>query len=205
MVFSNSISEQRNLHYLNRIQTSVELLSQSLDEVLIISRVQEPTGLDLDKLCRNLVAEIRAIATQLEKQATLQQCYATQSQPIPESLSTDTAKPTDPRLSQVFQFIEANYHQPITLDDVAQAVGYSPAYLTDLMRRQTGQPVYQWIVERRMAVACSLLLETDQSVEKIAQSVGYRYTGCFFRQFRQSFGTTPKVWRKENRIQASAM
>lgn len=147
---------------------------------------------------------LKAIATQLEKQATQKQWYVAQSQPVQESLSTDTNKPTDPRLNQVFQFIEANYDRPITLDDVAQAVGYSPAYLTDLMRRQTGQPIYQWIVQRRMTVACSLLRETNQSVEQIAQSVGYRYTGCFFRQFRQSFGTTPKVWRKENRLQGSA-
>jgi AraC-like DNA-binding protein len=73
---------------------------------------------------------------------------------------------------------------------------------TDLMRRQTGKTVHQWIVEYRMAKACSLLLETNQSVEQIAEAVGYQYVGCFFRQFRISFGTTPQVWRNGHRIES---
>lgn len=147
---------------------------------------------------------LRAIATRLEKQVTQKQWYAKQS------LSTDTAEPkqlqssfaSDSQIGQVFQFIETNYHQPISLSDVAQAVGYSPAYLTDLMRRQTGQSIHRWIVERRMKAACFLLSNSDQSVEQIAQSVGYRYPGCLFRQFRKSFGITPQIWRQENRVQS---
>lgn len=107
--------------------------------------------------------------------------------------------PTNPNLSEVFQFIEANYQQPITLCDVAQAVGYSPAYLTDLVRRQTGKTVNQWIVERRMEEVCRLLVETNQTANEIALSVGYQNDGHFFRQFRQYHGTTPQVWRNWQR------
>ncbi len=102
-------------------------------------------------------------------------------------------------LSEVFPFIEANYHQPIGLCEVAQAVGYSPAYLTDLMRRQTGQTLNRWIVERRIKAACSLLLESTHTVEQIAEAVSYRYAGCFFRQFRRSLGMSPQVWRNTQR------
>jgi YesN/AraC family two-component response regulator len=147
---------------------------------------------------------LRAIAAQFEKQTVLRHWYATQSQQVPQPLSADTATaaapqsifPSVPQLSEVFNFIEANYQQPITLSGVAQAVGYSPAYLTDLVRRQTGQTVNRWIVERRMAAACSLLLETDRSVDQIATAVGYQNTGHFFRQFRQYHRTTPCAWRK---------
>ncbi|MBW4562709.1 MAG: response regulator [Mojavia pulchra JT2-VF2] len=155
---------------------------------------------------------LEAIAAQLEKRATQKQLYTVESQQVPKPKSAKTAKslnpqsllPSDPHFREVFQFIEANYHQPVGLTDVAQAVGYSAAYLTDLVRRQTGQTVHQWIAKRRMAAACSLLLETNQSIEQIAEAVGYRYAGCFFRQFRISFGMTPQVWRKAQRIQSSA-
>ncbi|MEH2084227.1 MAG: response regulator [Nostoc sp.] len=150
-----------------------------------------------------------AIATRLKKQATMQQCYIVQSQRVPEPQSTDTAKsvdpqsllPTCPQLKEVFDFIEANYYQSITLSNVAQAVGYSAAYLTDLVRRQTGKPVNHWIVERRMAAVRALLLETNQSANQIAEAVGYQNEGHFFRQFRQYHGTTPQVWRKAQHIQ----
>jgi AraC-like DNA-binding protein len=105
-----------------------------------------------------------------------------------------------PQVNQVFEFIEVNYHQQIKVDDIAKAVGYSPTYLTDLMRRQTGQSLYRWITHRRMIEACRLLSETDQSIEQIAEAIGYQYVTCFFRQFRLSFKVTPQVWRKENRL-----
>jgi AraC-like DNA-binding protein len=108
-------------------------------------------------------------------------------------------------LDQVFKFIEANYQQSIGLNDVAQAVGYSPAYLTDLVRRQTGQPVHDWIIERRLTEACRLLRETTDSASRIAEITGYQTTGYFFRQFRQRHGTTPRVWRKiqQTKMQSS--
>lgn len=152
---------------------------------------------------------LEAITTRLEKQATMRQCYVAQPQQVPEPQNTDTDTSTDsqsllptcPQLKEVFGFIEANYYQSITLCDVAQAVGYSAAYLTDLVRRQTGKPVNHWIVERRMAAVRTLLLETNQSANQIAEAVGYQNEGHFFRQFRQYHGTTPKAWRKTQQIQ----
>ncbi|BAZ10607.1 AraC family transcriptional regulator [Calothrix sp. NIES-4071] len=110
-----------------------------------------------------------------------------------------TAFASDALLNQVFEFINNNYHQAITLCDVALAVGYSGAYLTDLVRRQTGKTVNHWILERRMIAARALLLETNQSANQIALAVGYQHEGHFFRQFRQHHGTTPQAWRKTQR------
>ncbi|GET44092.1 response regulator transcription factor [Microseira wollei] len=151
---------------------------------------------------------LKAIATQLEKQRLLTQWYAKQSESVREPPSIDTVTswanpepilPSDPQLCEVFRFIEANYHRQIALGDVAQAVGYSPAYLTNLMRRQTGQTVQRWIIQRRMAAAGYLLLETDQVVGQIAAKVGYQHQVHFFRQFRQLHGTTPQAWRSAHR------
>lgn len=99
-------------------------------------------------------------------------------------------------LNKVFDFIESNYQYGIGLVEVAQFVGYSPAYLTDSVRRQTGRPVHDWIIERRMTEACRLLRETNYSASRIAEVTGYQTPGYFFRQFRQRYGTTPQAWRK---------
>lgn len=108
-----------------------------------------------------------------------------------------TAFPECTQLANVFQYIEANYHRAITLTDIAQAVGYSPAYLTDLVRRQTGQTVHAWLVTRRMQAARLLLMETQLSVNEIARTTGYSSECNFFRQFRQIHGMSPKVWRQD--------
>lgn len=151
---------------------------------------------------------LKAIAVQLEKQTLLQQWYIAKSQPVQDSPIVDTTAfaavpqlflPSEPPFIEVFRFIEANYHRPIALGDVAQAVGYSPAYLTNLIRRQTGRTVLRWIIERRMAAARALLLETNQIVEQIATQVGYHHVVHFFRQFRQFHGTSPQAWRTAHR------
>lgn len=103
------------------------------------------------------------------------------------------------QVKAVFHFIATHYQHSISLCDVAKAVGYSPAYLTDLVRRETGSTVNQIIKVYRLTRASSLLLATDRTVSQIAESVGYQNTNYFFRQFRQYYGTTPKVWRESQR------
>jgi AraC-like DNA-binding protein len=110
----------------------------------------------------------------------------------------------EPQLKKVFEYIEENYHNAIGLCDVAQTLGYSTAYLTDFVRRKTGQTVNQWIISRRLSEACHLLLTTNQSIESIAMSIGYQNVGHFFRQFRKNYDSTPQTWRNKMRIQAGA-
>ncbi|MEM7591705.1 MAG: AraC family transcriptional regulator [Cyanobacteria bacterium P01_A01_bin.83] len=120
---------------------------------------------------------------------------------IKKSNTAQTIFPSIPRLREVFEFIELNYHQNIRLKEVAQAVGYSSAYLTDLVRKLTGKTVNNWIIERRIAEASNLLLETDYSIEQIAFKVGYQNINHFYCQFRNYYQNTPKGWREEKRCQ----
>lgn len=123
-------------------------------------------------------------------------CTTTESK---KSNIQESIFPSIPRLREVFEFIELNYHQNIRLKEVAQAVGYSSAYLTDLVRRLTGKTVNNWIIERRIAEASTLLLETNYSVEEIALKVGYQNTNHFYRQFRNYYKNTPRFWRESQR------
>ncbi|NMG08380.1 AraC family transcriptional regulator [Brasilonema sp. UFV-L1] len=111
--------------------------------------------------------------------------------------------PSIPQLHEVFEFIELNYHQSISLKQVAQAVGYSSAYLTNLVRNLTGKTVNDWIIERRIAEACTLLLSTNDSVNQIALQVGYKNINHFYSQFRKYHKNTPHAWRKAQRCQVS--
>jgi AraC-like DNA-binding protein len=127
------------------------------------------------------------------------------------STTTETKKsntqesifPSIPRLREVFEFIELNYDRNIRLKEVAQSVGYSSAYLTDLVRKLTGKTVNNWIIERRIAEASTLLLETNYSVEEIALDVGYQNINHFYCQFRDYYKSTPRAWRELQRRQVA--
>lgn len=147
---------------------------------------------------------LSAIATRLERQNVLKNWYrnSNSSDPVaPPACTTSshsTIFPNHPKLAQVFRFIEAHYHQPISLTDVAQAVGYSPAYLTNLVQSQTGRTVKRWIIERRMTQARLLLTNTAQSINQIANAVGYTDVSYFIRQFRQMHQMSPQAWRNSD-------
>ena len=167
---------------------------------------------------------LKAIAIRLQKQATLQYWCTIQFEKAAKSLFADNTTaiardvaiasdeevsdedpsksifPCIPQLKEVFDFIEAHYHQGITLCDVAVAVGYSPAYLTNRVAKQTGETVNCWIVKRRMAGARFLLQNNDQTVEKIAKALGYQDVSHFSRQFRQHHGLPPQAWRKQHQL-----
>jgi YesN/AraC family two-component response regulator len=149
---------------------------------------------------------LTAITVRLERQDALKAWYSNSAQSAQSAQSSYAAAaqpnlfPACPRLSEVFEFIEAHYHLQITLTDVAQAAGYSPPYLTTLVQEQTGRTVKQWITERRMVQARHLLTDTAQSIGQIAEAIGFRDASYFIRQFRQIHGVSPQVWRRSEQM-----
>lgn len=103
------------------------------------------------------------------------------------------------------RYIERNCLRPITLREVAAAVGRSPAHVTTALSRATGQSAVQWIVRGRMAEARRLLRAADARVDAIAERVGYADATHFIRMFRREHGVTPAAWRTAQQRRVSAL
>ena len=149
----------------------------------------------LTKPC-NVDRLLTAIKARLLRNRELKQYYSSDRDVAKDIFFNSDEFAGSPRITAVFEFIEANYHRPLQLKEVAATLGYSPAYLTDLVRRKTGRTVKQWIVERRMDCARKLLVDTEETITQIAEQTGYLDTGYFIRQFKQLHGTSPHQWRK---------
>lgn len=109
----------------------------------------------------------------------------------------DLRRSGEPLLAEVFEVIEQRRAEPLSLRDVAQAVGMTPGHLTTLVRRRTGRTVQVWIIERRMTEARRLLTETELPIATIAGQVGVSDPGYFTRQFRRAHGMSPRDWRNQ--------
>ncbi len=114
-------------------------------------------------------------------------------------LADDLTLHGEPLLAEVFHFIEAHYTEDISLKHVASAVNLSPGHLTTIVRRKTGRTVQQWIMERRLAQARQLLVETDLTVAEVGHRSGYSDPVYFGRSFRRAHRTTPLRWRRASR------
>ncbi|HXL61180.1 MAG TPA: AraC family transcriptional regulator [Mycobacterium sp.] len=101
----------------------------------------------------------------------------------------------EPLLADVFTVIDCHLGEPLSLRDVARELGMTPGHLTTVVRRRTGRTVQEWIIERRMAEARSLLSDTELPVAEISRRVGMSDPGYFSRLFRRTHGTSPREWR----------
>jgi AraC family transcriptional regulator, transcriptional activator of pobA len=93
------------------------------------------------------------------------------------------------------RFIERNCLRRLTLDEVAAAVGRSPAHVTSALTKATRRSAGAWILSGRLAEARRRLLHSDEMVDVIAERVGYADATHFIRMFRRHHGATPAAWR----------
>ena len=98
-------------------------------------------------------------------------------------------------LAAVFDVIERRYHEAVSLSDVAGDLALTAGHLTTVVRRRTGRTVQQWITQRRLQEARTLLSETDLTVAAISRRVGYPDVSYFIKRFRAEHGSTPARWR----------
>lgn len=93
-------------------------------------------------------------------------------------------------------FLEDNYQDPITLDDVAGSIYLSPRHLGRVFKTITGSTVLEYLTEIRITRARQLLEETDMSLEDIAQECGIANGSYLSTLFKKTFGQSPSRFRK---------
>lgn len=102
-------------------------------------------------------------------------------------------------VADALEFIQRRCLGPLSLDDVAAFVHRTPAHVATTVKKSTGYSVGEWIRAGRIAEAAARLAHTDDSLDAIADHVGWQDKTHFIRQFRKARGVTPAAWRREYR------
>lgn len=103
------------------------------------------------------------------------------------------------RLKAVLEYMEANYRQNITLDELSQVAGMSPKYLCRAFREVFHKTPIDYLIDFRMEKACELLLEGRNSITEVAYLCGFNDSSYFSRCFRQYQNLTPKQYQKQKK------
>ena len=113
-----------------------------------------------------------------------------------KDLETDNAKR---RLMRRFvSRLNARYASHDTVRDYAESLGVTPTHLTRVCRETAGKPATRFIREKTMEEARYLLKETDAKINRIAADLGFSSPAYFTRVFTETFGHSPKSFRKTN-------
>ena len=83
-----------------------------------------------------------------------------------------------------------------TVKHLAQEMGYSKNYLSDLLKKETGKNTQEHIQFHLIEKAKSLLLGTQESVTRISYMLGFEYPGHFSKVFKKKTGMSPSEYRK---------
>ena len=88
----------------------------------------------------------------------------------------------------------------LTLPELAEAAGLSPAYFSRLFARLVGTPPMRFVEARRLRRAQTLLASSDRPVAWVGEQVGYRDAAYFSRVFQRLTGVPPSVYRQTIRF-----
>lgn len=99
-------------------------------------------------------------------------------------------------VSESISFIEQNYMEQITLDDIVQHAQVSKYHFTRIFQQYTGSTPMKFVTKVRLDYALKLLKNNDLSINQIAKKVGYSNGNYFNKVFNSYIGTSPGKFRK---------
>jgi AraC-like DNA-binding protein len=105
----------------------------------------------------------------------------------------------DPHIGPALQLIHERPDRPWTLDDLGQRVGLGRSAFSARFTRLVGQPMYSYLVARRMSEAAFLLETSDEGIARIATHVGYETAAAFSKLFQRHHGLSPGRYRAARR------
>ena len=97
---------------------------------------------------------------------------------------------------RLVEFVEEHLGEDIGLPQLAALVGYSPDHFARLFKRAFGRSPYQYLLERRVERAKSLLRDRSHSIAEIAVECGFSTQAHFHAAFKSRTGVTPGAYRK---------
>ena len=155
-------------------------LIRDLRELILANRKWEPT----DAIYRNSLALLHVVLARPELRWQPQ---------LPENFDL------------VRQHIEAGLASKLTAPVLARWAGLSVAGFNRGFRRHFGAPPATYVTQMRIREAARLLLQTDETIDAIAESTGFPNRAYFSRVFKRTTDEAPAGFRRKHQRQEQTM
>ncbi len=106
---------------------------------------------------------------------------------------------TPHKLRRVIEFIDAGLDKDLRLEDLAQVANLSIFHFARVFKRATGVSPYQFVRNRRLELACTLLREDSLDLAQLALACGFSNQSHFTSAFSRQLGVPPGRFRREAR------
>ena len=99
-------------------------------------------------------------------------------------------------IQKALALMEQNYSQDLTMAGIAEELGLSATYFSNLFKQQTGKNFVSVFHEIRIRHAITMMEQEKQSIEKIASQCGYCSKKYFFEAFKRTTGQSVTQYRQ---------
>lgn len=110
-----------------------------------------------------------------------------------------TSKMSDFYIKEAISFIEQNFQNNITIEDIASVCGINRSYFGKIFHNAVGKSPQEFLMNYRMIKARELLKLTSLSISDIGSAVGYENQLHFSRAFKTIYGVSPRNWRNQHK------
>ena len=100
------------------------------------------------------------------------------------------------KFNMVFDYIDQNYTEDLSLDTVSGVAGFSKFHFSRLFKQFTDMSFYDYLNQRRVRAAETLLLDPDIPITEIAMRSGFSSISTFNRVFKSFKECTPSEFKK---------
>lgn len=112
---------------------------------------------------------------------------------------TDDHYRKNEQLRGLIDRIHHHYQDPLSIEEMADYMGYSKTHFMALFKQYTGTSCMEFVIQVRLRAACNLLVNSSKPILDIAQEVGFNNLSNFNRQFKHYYHLTPTQYRQQFR------
>lgn len=105
---------------------------------------------------------------------------------------------TDPRIRVLVDYLTLNPQSNLSREEMCELCGVSESTLRRLFRQHTGKTIHDFVKETRMSYAARRLVTTNEAISTIGYELGYESSSYFTKTFRETFGISPQMYRKQS-------
>jgi len=100
-------------------------------------------------------------------------------------------------IGKMFEYIENNLHEELSLKSLSEAFHFNPNYLSEYFKKKTGMNFSEYVANRRIQKAKIMLETTEMGIGDIAAAVGINDYRTFSKLFKRYTNQSPSIYRTE--------
>lgn len=113
-----------------------------------------------------------------------------------ESAGQPVSAEADELIGRIVAYIDDHLGEELSLTVLSDFTHYNPAYLSRKFKQITGENLHVYILNKRLALAEKLLMESDAFVQDIAAKCGFPNPTQFGIAFMKYKGCSPSAFRR---------